>query len=186
MIEVPHTESTEHRFPMTTHGTHRVCVASRQAFSLVELMLVLAVLACAAAAVWPRLEAWREVAAFDACVDRVRDELHQARLTAIDTGHPVSVRIESESGSLHWITPGGVPLRSPFKLPAGVVLRLVAESLPSGRGTKEAVIEFRPDGTASSRRLTVVSDGGFAKELLVDRATGSVLVRDVNPNVQGE
>jgi general secretion pathway protein H len=171
---------------MTTHGTHRVCVASRQAFSLVELLLVLAVLACTAAAVWPRLEAWREVAAFDACVDRLRDELHQARLTAIDTGNPVSVRIEAESSSLRCFTSGGVPLRSPFKLPAGVVLRLVAESLPSGRGTKEAVIEFRPDGTASGRSLTVSSDAGFAKELLVDRATGSVLVRNMNPDVQGE
>lgn len=175
-----------HVAPMTTHHTHSVRLASRQGFSLVELMLVLAVLACAAAAVWPRLEAWREGAAFDACVDRVRDELHQARLTAIDTGHPVSVRIELESGSLHWITSGGVPLRSPFTLPAGVVLRSGAESLPGVRDTKGIVVEFRPDGTASGRSLTVSSDAGFARELLVDRATGSVLVRNMNPNVQGE
>jgi type II secretion system protein H len=175
-----------HVDPMTTHHTHSVRLASRQAFSLVELLLVLAVLACAAAAVWPRLEAWREVAAFDACVDRVRDELHQARLTAIDTGHPVSVRIEAESSSFRCFTSGGVPLRLPFTLPAGVVLRAGAESLPGVRDTKGIVIEFRPDGTASGRSLTVSSDGGFARELHVDRATGSVLVRDVNPVVQGE
>jgi type II secretion system protein H len=171
---------------MTTHHTHSVRLASRRGFSLVELMLVLAVLVCTATAVWPRLEAWREGAAFDACVERVRNELQQARLTAIDTGHPVSVRFEAESGSLRCFTSKGDPLRSPFTLPAGIVLRSGAESLPSGRETKGAVVEFRPDGTASGRSLTVSSDAGFARELLVDRATGSVLVRNRNPNVQGE
>jgi prepilin-type N-terminal cleavage/methylation domain-containing protein len=171
---------------MTTCDTHPDRLDSRHGFSLVELLLVLAVLVCAAMAVWPRLEAWREVAAFDACVDQVRNELQQARLTAIETGHPVIVRHAAESRSLRCFSMAGVPLRSSFALPAGVVLRSVAESLSNGRDPEGIVVEFRPDGTAASRSLTLSSELGFAKELRVDRATGSVFVRDVNRNGQGE
>lgn len=171
---------------MTTRGTHPDRPASRRGFSLVELLLVLAVLACATTAVWPRLEAWREAADFQACVDRVRNELQQARLLAIDTGHPVIVRHLAEHGTLRCVTLTGTALRTPFALPAGVVLRSVTESRPNGRETQEIVVEFRPDGTAASHPLTLSSDTGFASELRVDRATGSVFVSDANPNGQGE
>ncbi len=171
---------------MTARTTPSDCVAPRHGFSLVELLLVLTVLLCAATAVWPRLEAWREATAFQECVDHVRDELQQARLAAIDTGHPVIVRHLVENRTLHCLTSAEVVLRSPFALPAGVVLRSATENRSAGRDSRGILVEFRPDGTASGRPLMLISEAGFTRELRVDRATGAVVVTDANPDRQGE
>ncbi len=175
MIAVSWTLSTEDLISMTNRGTHPDRVASRHGFSLVELLLVLVVLLCAATAVWPRLEAWRETASFEGCVDRVRNELQQARLTAIDSGQPVIVQHDVASGHLLCRTLEGASLRPPFALPPGVGLR-----------SRDVIVEFRPDSTARSGSLTLFAEGGFAKELFVDRATGSVFVRDATRNGRGE
>ena len=70
-------------------------------FSLTELLLVIAVIGILAVLAAPSMSNMLSSSRTDGIIRLIRNDLQQARITAIRTGHPASLRLQSDQ---YWIT----------------------------------------------------------------------------------
>ena len=127
-------------------------------FTLVELLVVLAIIGLSLAIVAPLLARHSGGASLNAAASEIRTVLNQARSTAIAEDRTVAFRGDPAGG--YWLD------RNHFTLPLmnGIQPLRVATA-----GT--ARISFFPSGGSSGGRI-VVSSGGAERELVVDTLTG--------------
>jgi type IV fimbrial biogenesis protein FimT len=70
-------------------------------FSLTELLIVIALIGLTAALAAPSMRNMLSSSRTDGVIRAIRNDLQQARFTAIRTGHPASLRLQ---GDQYWVT----------------------------------------------------------------------------------
>jgi len=142
---------------------------SEQGFTLLELLIVLALLGVGLAAVGNLMRAPHVERTVDAATRSAANVLRLARADAVSTGRPVAVVIDTEARTLRR---SGGPVRSigdEVDLSAKVALEAFSEGRPA--------ILFYPDGTSTGGTLTV-SQGGTASRVSVHWLTGAANVEE--------
>lgn len=135
----------------------------KRGFTLVEVMVVIAILGITAAAVVPALA---RAAAEDDLTRSARivgDLLEGARTRALEQATPVSVTLVPETGR-YWVVVGAMRDSGALALDPGVRLQ-AASPRPS--------VRFDPLGTADGDSVMLVGPSG-ARGLSLDRWTGAL------------
>lgn len=142
--------------------------AAIRGFSLVELMVVLAIASMVLAVSLPSLLAGSG-ARVDAAANAVAGELRKARNAALADGRPRAVLVDIGG---HRVSRDGGPARA---LPTGIDLELLtarSEQVDARRG----YIRFYPDGSATGGRLSFGPAGDERIAVDVDWLTGAVRI----------
>ena len=137
-------------------------------FSLVEIMIVIAILGLSAVVVAPAMRDWGVTSDLDSARKEVLRVLMASRQEALKLGRPVLVAIEPASARLRvW-----VEVESEETLLLDRILDLPMEAhLESAVDTPR--FRFTPLGPAEADPLTIVSPDGTAK-VTVDPWTGGI------------
>ena len=153
---------------------HECCPHRRAGFSLLELLVVLAVLLTMATLILPQLGGRRHGLLFDQTAEDVRTQLNRARLLAIDSGVVVTFECQ-EQGRGARVRQGSqqvAGVTDPVELPEHLYYQ--TDTAGAGKGDWLRVTRFQPDGTAEAARLRISDGQGRERVFLVDRATGAV------------
>lgn len=175
---------------------------SRIGFTLLELILTLAVLVALSAVFWPDLLSFRDRQQLPHAVDDLKGLLAGLRVRAMDEG--VSYTFSFQPGSSQYqIGRSGdatfveTPIADEkagrraifdsgevaglFALPKGITLRalgLGSGDLPMGgaadSGAASVSIEFRPDGTSGDAQFELADDTGSAFRLVILGSMGTI------------
>ncbi|MCA8998324.1 MAG: prepilin-type N-terminal cleavage/methylation domain-containing protein [Planctomycetaceae bacterium] len=156
----------------------RYRVSHRNGFTLLELLLVLALLVSLSAAVSPSLSRWQQEHELETAVSQFRRDLHAARMFAIH--HATSVDVNLQNGSSFFSCrsthPRSPDLLSSTPLPEGITIQLVPDR--EGLIRDNQVIRFFPEGTATAQTI-LIQDRRCATRLLeIQRATGQLQIRE--------
>ncbi|TSE28562.1 type II secretion system protein H [Tepidimonas thermarum] len=144
-------------------------------FTLLELLIVLGIAALVVAVVGSRADVWMDRAAYHQSVRDVATLLKAGRMSALQNGREVDVRLDGN----RILYVGGDPRRR-VALPAEVEVR--SEPLVAAAGDAEApkrdftpppLFVFRADGSAYGGRL-VLQQGGHGVAFQVNWALGTV------------
>jgi type II secretion system protein H len=138
----------------------------RGGFSLLELILVIAILGMLAAVVLPSLPGALESARLRGSAGEVRATLTLARTLAVSESRGRSVSFDLGSGEFgidgdarKWLLPDGI--------------RLAAVRLGDAAAERGVVrVRFRPDGSADEAQVAISSSGGGMMRVNVDPLTG--------------
>lgn len=115
-------------------------------FSLVEMLVVLAVLALAAVSAGPALDAVLPARRLEAAVETLRAEIDLLRGEALRTGRTTRLAFEPAANRFLSSRPGAAPM------PVEAAVRV---DVPRGKHETPGEIRFRPDGSASGGRITL-------------------------------
>ncbi|HZP35096.1 MAG TPA: GspH/FimT family pseudopilin [Methylomirabilota bacterium] len=138
-------------------------------FSLMELALVLAILAAAAAVAAPGIA--RTADGIRARTERgaVAGVLRAARALAVSRQEPVDVRLDGDGSALIVSVAGG----DPALLATRALTRISVSGTPR--------VTFYPHGTSSGARWAVAAPGAGGSLIVVDALTGRVAVSRSGP-----
>jgi general secretion pathway protein H len=150
-------------------ATHRRGGAREAGFTLLELTVVVAILALAAAVVAPSLNRARPGLAVLAAAHELAASLRAARAAARAANVERVVTLDLD-GRRYWAE--GVV--GPRAIAANVAVRL---AVPEGEriGNASGRVRFFPDGSASGARVEI-DDGRSAASVLVDWLSGDVRI----------
>ncbi|SFH07547.1 GspH/FimT family pseudopilin [Methylobacterium gossipiicola] len=137
--------------------------AGEDGFSLVEMLVVLAILGLAAASAGPALDTLVPARRLERTAETLRTEIDLLRAEAIRTGRPMRLALDGP-GRLVSSRPGAPAI------PLPVALRL---DVPAGARVEPGAIRFRPDGSTSGARVFLTL-GRAARVLTVSPLTGLV------------
>jgi len=143
-------------------------LAGRRGFTLMELMVVLAMLAIAAAVAAPALRPPRERSA-GAAADSLLHVLARARAGAAARG--TLVRVEVRAGDGAWVVAGAAGDGGEDTLAAGE-LPLPADGRLLAGPAGAARVSFEPAGRARAGHMAVTDPGGRI-EIVVDPWSGA-------------
>lgn len=159
---------------------------NRRGFTILEVVLVLAILLVMAALAYPSIEAMYGDLRLDAAADVVRARWADTRAAAIDQGRPYRFAVRPGTGAFriapdttgYWADATDpdaeadeLPIEQEDELPGGVTFE------GAGGGDWERVVTFRPDGTGSDDVEIVFAAAGQRPLRLRLRAmTGAVAV----------
>ena len=172
---------------------------ARVAFTMIELLIVLGLLAALVAFSWPAIGGMQAKGQLRIAAKQVRAMLAQARLEALESGTVRQFRYEPGTGRFEITaaeadgaahTPGTAALSAaaesaPNTLPAGVRFEtpsptaaaadagLPAESLDA---TWSAPLLFFPNGRTSNARLRLQGQRDFTVQLTLRGVTGAVAI----------
>lgn len=135
-----------------------------EGFSLVEMLVVLAILGLAAAFAGPALDGMVPARRLERVAETVRTEIDLLRAEAIRTGRPMRLVLDGTGSRLVSSRPGAAAI------PLTVALRL---DVPAAARGGPGEIRFQPDGTTSGARLRLAL-GRAARILTVSPLTGLV------------
>jgi prepilin-type N-terminal cleavage/methylation domain-containing protein len=177
---------------------------ARPAYTLFELMLVMALLAILTALAIPSLEAMIGQYRLNAAVDQVRGALATARAHAVDEGQayrfemqpngnsyriaPDDASSPTDNGSAPAAGDSSTPLVLEETLPKGIQLSLTDALTGAGLasadpGTAAGVAIFLPDGTTRQDLELLFQGKGARSRILSLRAlTGIITVRNAQEN----
>jgi general secretion pathway protein H len=137
-------------------------------FSLLELLLVLAIAGLLAAVVIPSLPSTLESARLRGCAGEVRATLTLARTLAVSESRRRIVAFDLGSGEYAIEGDARIGL-----LPEGI--RLAAVRLGDAAAERGVVrVRFYPDGSADEAEVAISSSGGETLRVRVDLLTGIV------------
>lgn len=145
----------------------RTC--NRDGFTLVELLIVLAILVVVSAATVPALGRWQRELPMREATSLVKERLLQARLLAIDRGISVAFLFQPNEPRfcLQW---GNPPVTDAVELPNGIRFASVEQRSAAWSNP----IWFHPNGTATDAELSLLDDSGSMQRVVVRRLTGTV------------
>lgn len=148
-------------------GSSQRRAASRDGFTLLELLVVMGILALGLAVVAPSLGRFRQGVAVRSAAYELAGNLRSARAAARETNMERALIIDVD-GRRYWAD-GVVGQR---RLPPSVALDL---TVPTSErvGAGMARIRFFPDGSTSGARV-VLADGRVTAAIRVDWLTGDV------------
>ncbi|HEY1381191.1 MAG TPA: GspH/FimT family pseudopilin [Gemmataceae bacterium] len=172
-------------------------MTDRRGFTLLEVLLVVAVIVILAAMAYPSIEAMYGDVRLSAAADQVRARWADARTKAIEEGRPY--RFATQPDGQFRIAPdaadfwsGGGGSGASESNDADTPPLVVEESLPKGIGFSDetnnsgdnsdggpwtTVLKFLPDGTASAdKTITLQAEGYRSVQLRVRALTGAVTV----------
>jgi hypothetical protein len=138
----------------------RLAFASRQAFSLLEVVLVLALLVLISAIVWPNFDKPFASQRLHSAADLVKSEWMRTRVRAMTTGLPHVFRFQPETGSFQIEAIGGMDaeLEATQAMDFGVPIQ---PRLPTGEselpGLPEGVVFMGGQAAADTRGMLVES-----------------------------
>lgn len=141
----------------------------RGGFTLVELLLTLAVMVVVTAVVIPTLGRYQQNTALREAEDLMKSRLMRARLAAMDRAEPTSFVAQSDHSTFRIQCGNSLPA-GVESLPDGV--RFVADDTPSGKWSSP--IWFYPNGTATDSIVKLINDRHQIRTLSVRRLTGAV------------
>jgi type II secretion system protein H len=168
-------------------------VSGRRAFTLIELMAVLAILACVTAMVTPAVRSGLRGADLRTAGGRVTDLLDFARLAAISRARPVSVHFDPArrlawadriEPALPWVEARerqtGPRVLARMQWPAEVQVVVTAGgALDAGAPAARDAVVFAADGTAQDAQVLLTDRAGRQLEVLVFGPTGEVRLRGI-------
>lgn len=125
-------------------------------FSLVEMLVVLAILALAAISAGPALDAVLPARRLERSAEALRAEIDRLRGEALRTGRTTRLAFEPAANRFLSSRPGAAPI------PVEAAVRV---DVPRGKHDTPGEIRFRPDGSASGGRITLAR--GRAGQVLV-------------------
>ncbi len=138
-------------------------------FSIVELVVVLALMAVITAIALPRWTRWLPSYALNNSTRQVQSELHHIKMRA--AAENVSFQLAYVQGSTAYTIERDTQALTTKPLAAGTTI------------TEEGSISFSPRGTASANRIRLRNTNGSCKQIVVS-ATGRV--RTCTPTSCGE
>jgi len=147
-------------------------LGSRDAFTLVEILLVLGLLAVLSGVVLPAVGRWQSGLPMQRAEAEVRDALFRSRAAAIAGGRPCGFQFHADSELYRTIETGAAgPRTTDHRLAGGVRFGGVA----SGRGWEPPIL-FTADGIAADATISLVDAQGNRSRLRLRRLTGSVTI----------
>jgi prepilin-type N-terminal cleavage/methylation domain-containing protein len=170
-------------------------MTDRRGFTIVEVLLVAAVIVMLAAMAYPSIEAMYGDLRLTAAADQVRGRWADARTRAIEEGRPYRFSTQPDGQykiapdtSEYWSGSGettagdennsdSAPLVIEESLPQGLKFSDESPSGDTDSGSWQTAIKFLPDGTASAdKSITIQADGYRPVQLRVRALTGAVTV----------
>ena len=145
-------------------------MGGRRGLTLIETLVVLAVLAAIMGLALPVLDGWRVSAQMDEAVARVESGVAAGRAAARESGKPVPVQVGTRTaGAVLVEVPSGVVVHAPVKRNA--------ETRPEKASDAPLVLALcMPDGTVEPGE-SVIEAGGRSVEVAISRWTGAVSTR---------
>lgn len=143
---------------MKSRAAERLLMRGRRGFSLLELLLVLALLGVIAGVVTPATGRFLDRLSFRRQAAVLIASTRYARLMAVGKGRPVAMRFDRQAQLFHFS--GAVEGDKEINLPEGTEFELSPETLV-----------FFPDGLATPGRL-VARSGHRSQEFRIDPLTG--------------
>jgi prepilin-type N-terminal cleavage/methylation domain-containing protein len=136
------------------------CRANREqnGFSLVELMMVCAIIAIIATAAVPMLQSTMQRSDADSAAQLIVQELSMARAMAVSVHGPILVQFDPVTNSVT-LAPGTGSVRGPFILPGGITFMnsAPASDTPDALGAMML-------GTGSHTKVTFLDNGTAATD----------------------
>ncbi|TWT90148.1 Type II transport protein GspH [Pseudobythopirellula maris] len=167
--------------------------ASRRAFTLIEVLLVLSLIVLVAGIAAPMLEGTLRGSQLNAAAERLAREWATARLDAIRLGRPVAFRMTLDSAACR-VEAQGAGESATVRLPRDFSLdEIVLADLrvaPFGSTIDLAVVAdakqtpaivFRPDGAACDVEAVLQAEDGRRKRVVLRSLTGAARVEDADP-----
>jgi type II secretory pathway pseudopilin PulG len=172
----------------------------RSAFTLIELLTIILIIAVVSSVVVPAYARFWSKARFDAAVRNVRDIFAYAREQAVLNDTEAVVTFDGRSQTFAAIVNPPPPLTdlpaalqntavgaAPHTAPAPKGVQLGeefqiadlssgAQGAASGAGNRATEIRFRGDGTSDGARVVLRSSAGYQATLIVWPATGRITV----------
>lgn len=136
-------------------------------FTLVELLVVLALLALVAALVPPSFERLRESMQYRDTLRRVLGDLRTARQQAVGQGREVRFTIDLPARTY------GVEGKPPSSLPESLQIRFTAAQIETTSQQKVS-IRFHPQGGATGGTVELVRASGAGTRVTVDWLSGAI------------
>lgn len=143
-------------------------------FTLVELLVVFALMALMVGIVPPAYDRLREGSQYRDAVRGVVSDLRQARMRALTEGREVRMLVDLAGRSY------GVEGATPRQLPQKVELRATVAGIEMA-ADGQAAIRFLPTGGATGGTLELRRASGGGVRLTVDWLSGAVLQAPVAP-----
>jgi Tfp pilus assembly protein FimT len=176
---------------------------TRSAYTILEVMLVLAIIVLLAAISFPSIQAMYGDVKLNAAADQIRARWADARTQAIEEGRAYRFSVQSDGrfriapdtsefwgggGTADSSTPNDTdtpPLDVEESLPQGVKFSdsgLANAGDPGDTGGWTTVVRFQPDGTASTDvEIVFESDGCRPLQLKLRGLTGAVTATTLTP-----
>ena len=165
------TSQCERELPRCRLGSTVMCCARRGGFTLIEVLVTLAILSLALVLIAGYKPPWSRGLGIDATAAELAAGLRLARSEAILGNRPVVFDLDL-IGHRYRVGAG-----APRLLPAALSLKLLTVS-GEARNQGEGDIRFNPDGSSTGGRISL-TDGQRRIGVGVDWLTGRVSVADV-------
>lgn len=168
------------RAPSARRGAAGLAAAPVRAFTLIEIMIVVAIIGLVAAMGLPSLEHVLQKDGMRKAISDVTDACETARANAIFRDQPLAVVFHPATGT--FAAQGGAAkgsgMVSSSTLPAGIQVEALGINSLDYTKSDPALVWFYPDGTSDEMKL-VLGGRGEETEITLDFATGLPTVGSV-------
>ena len=144
-------------------------MGKKSGFTIMELLMVLAVIAVVSAITVPSIISWRNSAKFRGAVNNLKGDLQMAKVKAIKENDVVTIFFNSAGYKVildtanHWVHDAGEPILRTRELPAGVSIDLDDTDFGSvGDKTR-----FNSRGNSVAGHAMLVNSNGDQKKLVI-------------------
>jgi len=144
-------------------------MGKKSGFSIIELLVVVAVIAVISAVTVPSIISWRNGAKFRGAVNNLKGDLQMAKIKAVKANDVVTIFFNPTGYKVildkanHWIHDAGEPVLRDRELPAGVSIDLGSTDF----GTVGDKTRFNSRGNSVAGHALLVNVNGDQKKLVV-------------------